>query len=199
MVSIPKLTSQERRGCPPEPLPWGPAPLRLCPHSIELHNNSERGVFRLHLADQEMRPREGLPEPSQHVTGLQGCHSLHSLCVRAFPGAFSISDSQTPMFESPGDLVKTDLDPITLRDSPRFCVSNKLPGGTPAASSLNPAANHQVVHNLHSCTWQPCQNTAQKQQSRYFTLGLWTQSPEQSVSQDLVKTPLLWAQGSLEN
>lgn len=81
-----------------------------------------------------MRPREGLPEPSQHVAGLQGCHSLHSLCARAFPGAFSISDSQTPMFESPGDLVKTDLDPITLRGGPRFCVSNKLPGGTPAAS-----------------------------------------------------------------
>lgn len=136
-----------------------------------------------------MRPREGLPEPNQHVAGLQDCHSLHSLCARAFQGAFSISDSQTPMFESPGDLVKTDLDPITLRDSPRFCVSNKLPGGTPAASSLNPTANHQVVHNLHSCTWQHCQNTAQKQQSRYFTLGFWTQSPGQSVSQDLVKRP----------
>lgn len=45
MVSIPKLTSQERRVAHPSPLPWGPAPLRLCPHSIELHNNSEREAF----------------------------------------------------------------------------------------------------------------------------------------------------------
>lgn len=139
------------------------------------------------MADQEMRPR-GLPEPSQHVAGLQGCRSLHSLCARCFPGALSVSDSQTSMFESPRDLVKTDLDPITLRGSPSFCVSNKFPGDTPAASSLNPAVNHQV-YNLHSCTWQPCQITAQKQQSRYFTLGLLTQSPGQPVSQNLVKSP----------
>ena len=136
-----------------------------------------------------MRPREGLPEPSQHVAGLQGCHSLHSLCAQCFPGALSISDSQTSIFESPGDLVKTDLDPMTLRGGPSFGVSNKLPGDTPAASSLNPAVNHQALYNLRGCAWQPCQSTAQKQQSRRFTSGLLAQSLGQSVSQNLVKSP----------
>lgn len=122
----------------------GTSPLRFLPHSSFTAALRER-CYYLHLADQEMRPKEDLPEHGQHVAELQGCHSHHGLCVWCSPGSLYISDSQTLMFGSPGDLLKTDFDSFTLKCGPRFCISNKFPGDKAAAWSLDLTLNSHGV------------------------------------------------------
>lgn len=166
-MRILKLTSQERQRCPPEPPTLGNS--LSGSFSFQQHSNSEGEA----LLSPFGRPgNEDLPEHGQPVTRLQGCHSQHRLCEWCSPESLYICDSQTLMLESPGDLVKTDFESVTLRCTPRFCISNKLPGDKAAAWSLDPTWKSQAVYNPGSCTRQPCQT--HEQQSRVFHLGLLT-------------------------
>ena len=130
----------------------GTSPLRFIPHSSFTAALRER-CYYLHLADQEVRPKEDLAEHGQHVAGLQGCHSHRGLCEWCSPGSLYISDSQTLMFgSSPGDLLKTDFDSFTLRCGPRFCISNKSPGHDKAAArSLDPTLNSHSTQPVQLC------------------------------------------------